>query len=475
MRRRSVLLGLGTAAAGSGIAFGSGAFTQVQAERSITIGVSTDSNALIKLNPNDNIQSVYETETGQLAVNSNELASEDKGFNVGSTVQIGATTEPFGDEVKTSNPAFEITNKFDDNSGQDGSNFDGTVDIGVDLGNVVPSEENQINSLELIITYNTTSKTVTAGDRRVLTGLEPDDSVAVAIRVETSNSEGEFNVGDAITIQAGSDLTASDFPNEGTAPMGVIENQQTGERFSDIQTAVDTANPNETLLIGPGTFTQSGTLDINTEGLTLRTSAGADKTVINDDGSIDDSSNPDPEFALIKTTAPNTTVRGLTIEPSTATQLGIQLGAEGSSAIDNIIDDPNNNDDRDPGSGGISTEDTDAGGLSIKNNEINNAPIAHKANGSVEIVGNDINGDLSDPEENETNMFFSFTNPDVTVTMKDNNFEDATVADGDPKIKFVNSGTIVNGESDQSGIQSTVAAENAGISDSSDDVLFQDQ
>ena len=42
MNRRNVLLGLGTAAAGSGIVFGSGAFTQVAAERNVSVSVDAD-------------------------------------------------------------------------------------------------------------------------------------------------------------------------------------------------------------------------------------------------------------------------------------------------------------------------------------------------------------------------------------------------------------------------------------------------
>ena len=49
MNRRNVLLGLGTAAAGSGIVFGSGAFTTVEAERSFDVSVDTDADAVIGL------------------------------------------------------------------------------------------------------------------------------------------------------------------------------------------------------------------------------------------------------------------------------------------------------------------------------------------------------------------------------------------------------------------------------------------
>ena len=47
MNRRNVLVGLGTAAAGSGIVFGSGAFTQVQADRELVVTVSGDDAAVL--------------------------------------------------------------------------------------------------------------------------------------------------------------------------------------------------------------------------------------------------------------------------------------------------------------------------------------------------------------------------------------------------------------------------------------------
>ena len=50
MNRRNVLLGLGTAAAGSGIVFGSGAFTQVQADRELVVTVSGDDAAVLGIN-----------------------------------------------------------------------------------------------------------------------------------------------------------------------------------------------------------------------------------------------------------------------------------------------------------------------------------------------------------------------------------------------------------------------------------------
>jgi len=372
MRRRSVLLGLGTAAAGSGIAFGSGAFTQVQASRDISIGVSTDENALVELKANPEIQSVFQNSEGELAVDTSRLSSDNKGFNVGSTVQIGATTESFGDTVDMSNPAFEIINRFDDSS-ENSSDFDGTIDIGVDLTAIVPDDEDQINALEFIASKNgiddgnaESSEVVKAGDRKVLTGLEPagsdgdDDRVAVAIRAETSNTSGEFSVDDAIVIQAGSDLTAGDFPNEQAAPGGTVENQNTGATFSDIATAVNDANTDETLIVGPGDYEESVTIDV--EGLTLE-GAGADSSTIVGQNSL-----------AVTSTAPNVEIAGFRIEnPGGSRAVRVTDDATGvviqNNTVTNVNTENNANQPRGIVVGGLDGGDS-ADGLEIKNNTV---------------------------------------------------------------------------------------------------------
>ncbi len=52
MNRRNVLLGLGTVVTGGGAALGTGAFSSVEAQRSVSISVAEDSGALVGLAPN---------------------------------------------------------------------------------------------------------------------------------------------------------------------------------------------------------------------------------------------------------------------------------------------------------------------------------------------------------------------------------------------------------------------------------------
>jgi len=140
MRRRNVLIGLGSATAGLSAVFGSGAFTQVEADRSLTIGVSEDDSALLALDAGDNVASVYNDDTsgdtsGELVIDTNKLGGD--GFNVGATAQIGETSESLPDPAgsptvpndNVDNVAFVVTNNFD--TVADGDN--GKIDITLDL------------------------------------------------------------------------------------------------------------------------------------------------------------------------------------------------------------------------------------------------------------------------------------------------------------------------------------------------------
>jgi hypothetical protein len=53
MNRRNVLIGLGAVAAGGGAVLGTGAFSQVEADRSVTINTTGDASALLQLAVND--------------------------------------------------------------------------------------------------------------------------------------------------------------------------------------------------------------------------------------------------------------------------------------------------------------------------------------------------------------------------------------------------------------------------------------
>lgn len=69
MNRRNALLGLGAIATGGGALFGSGAFSSVEADRTMTVGFSSDSTAELKLTPT----STYASETSGTGTNSQNV------------------------------------------------------------------------------------------------------------------------------------------------------------------------------------------------------------------------------------------------------------------------------------------------------------------------------------------------------------------------------------------------------------------
>jgi|AntDeeMetagen285_2_1112576.scaffolds.fasta_scaffold08781_1 hypothetical protein len=82
MNRRKFILGLGATAAGGVSLLGSGAFTSVEAERNITVNVTSDSDAFLGLQPSDGPNGEYATESnGLLALTVTETNAGGSGVN----------------------------------------------------------------------------------------------------------------------------------------------------------------------------------------------------------------------------------------------------------------------------------------------------------------------------------------------------------------------------------------------------------
>jgi hypothetical protein len=156
VNRRNVLLGLGTAAAGSGAVFGSGAFTQVEAERSLSVTVDKDSAASVALKAGD-------AADGEIASisNNNELTFDLGGttLNSSSDLVIGDTSisavsdatsevafliEDSGDLTDSSDTSLGVNVSVDASGApaEAGVQFIGDSDIN-DLGNDTNSDEDQ--------------------------------------------------------------------------------------------------------------------------------------------------------------------------------------------------------------------------------------------------------------------------------------------------------------------------------------------
>jgi hypothetical protein len=226
MKRRNVLLGLGASAAGSGIVFGTGAFTQIEAERSLTIGVNEDDSALLALDAGDNVASVYNSDnqgqntdnagTGELVIDTEELSGGNEGFNVGARAQIGETESDLPDPENDSptvpgdssgtnadDVAFVVTNNFGTVEG--GTDSSNEIDVKLNLSTVNPGD----GTLYFIgtqydgngeVTTNVADTDGSNSDTVVTFTLAPDDKIYFVIQIQTGNTTNPGDFGGTVTF-----------------------------------------------------------------------------------------------------------------------------------------------------------------------------------------------------------------------------------------------------------------------------------
>ena len=204
MNRRNVLLGLGTAAAGSGIVFGSGAFTQVEADRDLTIDVDDDSEGIIEINDLSDTDLIRENGGGDFVIDLDQINStDDNGFNTNSEVRIG-DVDDFGSPGAVQDPAFDIQSNFDVEL-----DADDEVVLEVELAELADDED---ASFRLVLDADDPSLTELeaadgAGDTVEIEGFEDgeaNETIEAAILIETGpDGTVEFSDGgDEITLTA---------------------------------------------------------------------------------------------------------------------------------------------------------------------------------------------------------------------------------------------------------------------------------
>lgn len=187
MNRRNVLLGLGTVVAGGGAALGTGAFSQIEADRTASISVASDSTALLTLGGDTTSQLINETD-GTLGIDQGNINLEAK-----TTVDQG----------------IDITN----NGGQEVSI---SVSLNTDTADITAAEAVDIFSFE----YNTAStNTPQSNGTNVSEGQDlisdsdsgnpwvfsADDSVTLDLVIDTTG----YSLSDGNTLIDGMTITAS--------------------------------------------------------------------------------------------------------------------------------------------------------------------------------------------------------------------------------------------------------------------------
>ncbi|TKR25328.1 hypothetical protein [Natronomonas salsuginis] len=125
MNRRNVLIGLGGVVAGGGALLGTGAFTTVEAERTVTVNTAGDASALIGLDEagDGENSNVVDIENGLLVIDFDAAGNNNEGVNLNALTTVGAVTMSGGSLSSVDTAALTIAN-----------NGTQTVDISFDIG-----------------------------------------------------------------------------------------------------------------------------------------------------------------------------------------------------------------------------------------------------------------------------------------------------------------------------------------------------
>ena len=180
--RRSVLIGLGALTVGGGAVFGTGAFSSVEADRTVEVAVAGDSSGLLGLSDEDSDDDPY-TEASSVTDGTLELTFDSLGSSSGVNLDAETTFDPLFRIINNgSNPVDVSINNTDP----------GTVGDGTILsGNVISNTIEDDNSNEVDIEY----KFETAGG----TAIVDTDTTGNAVNI-TDGGEEEIT----LTIGVGS-------------------------------------------------------------------------------------------------------------------------------------------------------------------------------------------------------------------------------------------------------------------------------
>jgi len=185
LNRRSVLLGLGTISATVGGAFGSGAFSSVEATRTVELNTSGDSSALLSLKQNpDNSESANKI-----------ITTEDVGSSSNSVIKIEQTdlnekaTTRFEDVLRIKNTG----------------NKDVYLSVNDDGGtsSTTPDPNNLIgNVLDIQYDESTIVDDSSDGDNAVSLSADSHKNFSVVVDLRNDNEEEDISSINAIVFAA---------------------------------------------------------------------------------------------------------------------------------------------------------------------------------------------------------------------------------------------------------------------------------
>ncbi len=244
MRRRKLLIGIGAAAAGGSAAFGTEAFTSVQAERNVDVSVAGDQSSFVALTSTDSANAeryVSFEGDGTLEINING----DNGSGSGVT----------NDAITTLEDLFAILNQ--------GSQ---SVNIHVDDSSDA-------------VTFQSAGGTIETVENSV--ELDVGEEIIVGIEVDTLNNDFDVskdsstNILDNATIVADASNSGPVGPNPAEFDLVLdssLSTESTGtDEFTSLSSALTEATEGDTIGIreGSGDYASESTQTINTKGVSL--------------------------------------------------------------------------------------------------------------------------------------------------------------------------------------------------------------
>lgn len=187
MNRRNLLIGIGTAAVGTGGVLGSGALTSVEAERSVDVKTVGDANALIGLEGDG----TYVTDpTGTDSTLS---------INIGNALSSSTDAEGLNDNAVTSiNPVVTVTNN---------SNTDINIDLAGSTGATSPND----------------SVTIDLSDSDVIVEFEYVGSSLAGTDSGTTSESGDIKA----TVYTGDQATSYNSGTDGSDSLVIVANENT--------------------------------------------------------------------------------------------------------------------------------------------------------------------------------------------------------------------------------------------------------
>jgi hypothetical protein len=250
MQRRNLLIGMGSLTAGGAAAVGTGAFTSVEAERSVSVAVADDSNAFLslsKVSDSANSQDYVDASGNQISLVLDDSDNGGSGFNANAETRIDDILQVRNQGTQTVNVwvTFDAAeeNVFDD-----------------DTVHFYPSDdtETQLNNRE--------------GEDDEVLALTPGDSANIGLFVDLGELDDTSNGSETPTAVFNADVDegGSDRVNESGGEFITVANDGTGDT-SDIQAAINSDSSSTIRIKDTGkNYKINQPIDIDESGITIQ-------------------------------------------------------------------------------------------------------------------------------------------------------------------------------------------------------------